>query len=57
MENVEQRQVSDAYECLVQGGWTGISGSQKYGGMGTIYVMIALMNILVVHVFHFHYCF
>ena len=25
---------ADAYECLVQGGWTGISGSQKYGGMG-----------------------
>ena len=24
----------DAYELLVQGGWTGISGSQKYGGMG-----------------------
>ncbi len=25
---------ADAYEFLVQGGWTGISGSQKYGGMG-----------------------
>ena len=24
----------DAYELLVRGGWTGISGSQKYGGMG-----------------------
>ena len=25
---------SEAYELLVQGGWTGISGNQKYGGMG-----------------------
>ncbi len=25
---------ADAYESLVRGGWTGISGSQKYGGMG-----------------------
>ena len=25
---------TDVYELLVQGGWAGISGSQKYGGMG-----------------------
>ena len=25
---------ANAYELLVQGGWTGISGSQQYGGMG-----------------------
>ena len=25
---------SNAYDLLVQGGWTSISGNQKYGGMG-----------------------
>ena len=35
---------ANAYECLVQGGWTGISGSQKYGGMGLPSTLTSCFN-------------
>jgi acyl-CoA dehydrogenase len=35
---------TEAYELLVKGGWTGISGNKKYGGMGLPTVVTSCFN-------------
>ena len=35
---------ASAYDLLVQGGWTGISGNQKYGGMGLPFTVTSCFN-------------
>ena len=34
----------NAYDLLVEGGWTGISGNQKYGGMGLPSIVTSCFN-------------
>ena len=45
MEYVEPHQALPSYDkLLIQGGWAGISGDQKYGGMGLPSIVTSCFN-------------